>query len=133
MIQSGEIHREAILKDNLFMDMLLPMATMGKLDDASLNHYHQVLRHLARGVVAISSRLTSSRLGDMALSMISEYSLWPVKQIYRKLMLYSMPGFMTSMAPLIGVRVNYLTWRWLKLVRVCILLKRQILLSFSKV
>ena len=34
----------------------------------------------------------------MALSMISEYSLWLRKTDLPKLMLYSMPGFMTSMA-----------------------------------
>ena len=64
MIQSGEIHREAILKDNLFMDILLQwLPWVSLMMPVWLTIPSFCDTWLGAGVVAISSRLTSSRLG----------------------------------------------------------------------
>jgi haloalkane dehalogenase len=99
MVQLGEIDRDAVLHDNVFMDMLLPMASMGKLSEASLAHYHRVFAtpESRRVLWQYIEDLPLPGWADDVVAMISEYSLWLRETNLPKLMVYSMPGFMTSM------------------------------------
>jgi haloalkane dehalogenase len=99
MIQSGEITRDAVMHENVFMDMLLPMATMGKLDESSLDYYHSVFATPESRLPLWQYLQDLPIVGwaDDVVGMISEYASWLQATDIPKLMIYSLPGFMTTM------------------------------------
>lgn len=99
MVKHGDLTYDAVVKDNHFMSMLFPMAMMQNLPKDHDEHYQSVFDTVS------SRKLLWQYLEDLPLpghaddvvDLVSQYSEWLQKTAIPKLMLYSTPGFMTTM------------------------------------
>lgn len=97
--RSGEISREQFLHDNNFLNRLLPMGSVCPIMQEALDVYRRPYTTPAsrQPLWQYLVDLPAGRKDNKVVALISEYSKWLQQTDIPKLMLYALPGFITTM------------------------------------
>lgn len=95
----GEARRKRVVEQNFLIDTWLPSYTMKKLNSEEMNFYRSQFVDLANREVLLQyiNDLPVGDGKDDATQLISNYSTWLESSALPKLLLYGIPGFITTM------------------------------------
>lgn len=99
MLKTHELDYDAVIKDNRFMSMLFPMAMMKSLPQEHYDHYQDVFSSPSSRKLLwqYCQDLPIPGHADDVVALVQHYSHWLEQTAIPKLMIYSTPGFITTM------------------------------------
>ncbi len=99
-LQDQEIVHEIVTNPLNFVDKIIPQQVMRPLTDAELQLYREPFLASGSGkpIIEYLKALTTKEGDRSANKLIADYSLKLTQSTLPKLMLYSVPGFITTMA-----------------------------------
>lgn len=107
-LQGEENINDLVLNGALFIDKVLPQSGMRLLSEKEMNHYREPFKQKGSGkpLSQYLRELPTEKNHGAITKLISDYSKKLTQSQLPKLMLYSVPGFITTMATVMWAKEN---------------------------
>lgn len=107
-LESEQAGADLIMNGAAFIDRVLPQHVMRQLSDEEMNHYRRPFEEQGSGkpIMQYLKELTDHGGKGKVNQLIADYSKALTKSSLPKLMLYSIPGFITTIATVMWAKEN---------------------------
>lgn len=105
-LQDMENASDVVMDGNFFVDKIIPQNVMRQLSEEEMKHYRQpfLQKGASKPILQYLKEIPNGQDKSEVNNLILDYSAWLTQSYLHKLLMYSIPGFITTIATIMWAK-----------------------------